>query len=380
MLRLTNRESRRAIIAANGLATPPTGPLDLPELITQLGYVQLDTIRAVTRAHHHILWSRNQNYREPMLWRALKDDRSLFEHFTHDACLLPMSLYPVWRWQFARMAKRFQRSKTWIKDAALQAHIRDRIAAEGPLSTHAFDTKITGEKKMWDRPPHKRAMDYMWYVGELSTCHRENFVKYYDLPERVIPAEARDAAKPDDPLDWLCREALSRLWVATPAEIQDFWGAASAAEVKAWLAQADVVPVEIQGSDGDVQQAYALPQKVETLTDLPAPTSRLRILSPFDPLVRNRKRLARVFGFDYRIEIFVPQAQRQWGYYVFPILEGERFVGRIDMKADRAEGRLDVLKLWHEPGVRWGGARQAKLESELKRMARFAGLGDVNWI
>ena len=110
MVRITNRQARRLLIQAHGLSLTPTGPLNLAALIKTLGYVQLDTIRTVSRAHHHILWSRNQNYREHMLWDALKN-RELFEHFTHDASLLPIEFYPIWNWQFKRMQKKFERRK-----------------------------------------------------------------------------------------------------------------------------------------------------------------------------------------------------------------------------------------------------------------------------
>ena len=112
----------------------------------------------------------------------------------------------------------------------------------------------------------------------------------------------------------------------------------------------------------------------------PAPTSRLRILNPFDPVIRDRNRLTRLFGFDYRIEIFVPAAKRQWGYYVYPLLEGDRFVGRIEVKSDRDKGELSVHALWPEPGVTWTEGRQAKLEAELGRLARFVGARDVVWL
>ena len=111
-----------------------------------------------------------------------------------------------------------------------------------------------------------------------------------------------------------------------------------------------------------------------------APTSRLRILNPFDPVIRDRNRLTRLFGFDYRIEIFVPAEKRQWGYYVYPLLEGDRFVGRIEVKSDREKGELSVHQLWSEPGVKWTDARQAKLEAELDRMARFVGATDIVWL
>ncbi|MFK7842136.1 MAG: crosslink repair DNA glycosylase YcaQ family protein, partial [Sphingorhabdus sp.] len=186
-LQISNREARWLWLQSQGLSDTPTGPLNLSETILRLGYVQLDTIQNVTRAHHHILWSRNQNYREPMLDQLLGKDRAIFEHFTHDASVLPIEFYPMWQRQFRRLGDRaagyasFQKA---IKDIGAQ-EIKDRIAAEGPLSTHAFDTKVKGAKQMWDRPPHKRVMDQLWYAGELATSHRHNFTKYYDLSERV---------------------------------------------------------------------------------------------------------------------------------------------------------------------------------------------------
>lgn len=371
---LTNQQARHILIAANGLARPPTGRLDLAGMIHDLGYVQIDTIRNVTRAHHHILWSRNQNYREPMLWKALKD-RQLFEHFTHDASLLPMEFYPVWHWQFIRFAQKMDKSKRWSHNPELSRDILSQITAEGAQSTHAFDTKITGEKEMWARPPHKRALDRLWYRGELSTCHRENFIKYYDLPERVIPKPYRAQYKePSAQFHWLCREALKRLVIATPAELQDFWGAASAAEIKAWLADntSEFEGIKITAHDGTLIDAVALPGIEARVKAIDPPTSRLRLLNPFDPLIRNRKRLSRVFGFDYKIEIFVPAAQRRWGYYVYPLLEGSKFVGRAELACDRKVGTLSIANIWPEDGVKWTGTRQNKLAAETQRLRRFA--------
>jgi len=377
-LHISNRQARRLLIQAHGLSTPPTGALDLSVLIKSMGYVQLDTIRTVSRAHHHILWSRNQNYREPMLWKALRN-REVFEHFTHDASILPIELYPVWQWQFDRMKAGLHYGTRLGVDEILKAEIKTRIAQEGALSTHAFDTKLEGKKEMWTRPPHKRALDYLWYIGELTTCHRENFTKFYDLSERVIPEVYFGPSVQADKLGWLCEEALKRLTIATPAELQDFWGAASAVQIKEWLASTlyDVRPVEIEAVNGTWGTAFASPDIETHLEHLNAPTSRLRILSPFDPLVRDRKRLLRLFGFDYKIEIFVPAAKRKWGYYVYPILEGDKFIGRIEIKADRKAGMLKVLKLWKEPNIRWSGRQDDKLEAELKRLSRFIGVETI---
>tara|TARA_R110001599_G_scaffold60790_1_gene168766 strand:+ start:2492 stop:3658 length:1167 start_codon:yes stop_codon:yes gene_type:complete len=383
-LRISNRDARRLWLDAQLLSAAPTGPLDLADIIRRLGFVQLDTIRVVARAHDHILWSRNQNFREPMLEKCLARDRHVFEHFTHDASLIPMDFYPMWRRQFRRLEKKV-RGWEWHRgmlDERGRAEICARIEAEGPLSTKAFDTKVAGKREMWRRPPHKLALDYMWYAGELSTSHRENFTKFYDLTHRVIPDHLREAEHSDAAqVDWLCREALARLAFGTEGDVQRFWAAADLPEVKAWTAEnaGELVPVEIESSNRTWSAALALPDIEARLAATPAPTSRLRILNPFDPVIRDRNRLARLFGFDYRIEIFVPAAKRQWGYYVYPLLEGDRFVGRIEVKSDRDKGELSVHQVWPEPGVKWTGARQAKLDAELARMARFVGASEVVW-
>ena len=381
-LRISNRQARWLWLSAQGLAQAPTGSLDLPGLVHDLGFVQLDTIRVISRAHHHILWSRNQNYREKMLGKLLKE-RGVFEHYTHDASAIPMEFLPYWQRQFRRRSEYIVNAGWWkgMPDAAGRAEIRARIEREGPLSTHAFDTKIEGKREMWKRPPHKLALDFMWYSGELATSHRENFTKFYDLGERVFPAHLReheiaDAAQ----LDWLCRAALRRMGFGTQGEIQRFWEAMDAREVKAWIEanRSGLVPVEIEAVDGSLARGWALPDIEARLAMLEKPTSRLRILNPFDPVIRDRNRLSRLFGFEYRVEMFVPAAQRKWGYYVYPLLEGDRFVGRIEARADRAKGLLTHEKTWVEPGVQWTAARQGKLEAELVRIARLAGVGEVS--
>ncbi|QTD54526.1 winged helix-turn-helix domain-containing protein [Parasphingorhabdus cellanae] len=380
VLRIKNRDARRLWLDRTGLADTPTGSHDLLQIIKDLGFVQLDTIRNVTRAHHHILWSRNQNYREPMLNKLLANDRSVFEHFTHDASVLPMDFYPLWQRQFRRLGARAAKHKAM--DAADIAAIKARISREGPLSTHAFDTKIVGKKEMWARPPHKRALDQLWYAGELATSHREKFVKYYDLAERVIPAGHREVDHSDDhQVDWLCRAALDRLGFGTLGDIQRFWAAMDAPEVKTWAGKASdhLVPIELETVDGDWVSMVAPANIGSLLVNMRSPTSRLRILSPFDPAIRDRTRLSRLFGFDYRIEIFVPAAKRRWGYYVYPLLERDRFVGRIELKADRKAGIVKVVQIWPESGVKWTADRAEKLDAELSRLARFIGADTVEW-
>lgn len=377
-LRIDNRTARTLWLTAQGLERSPTGSLDVLEIVRQLGFVQLDTIQVVSRAHHHILWSRNQNYREPMLDRLLARDRSIFEHFTHDASVLPMEFLPMWRRQFRRKREQLDRS-TWYKGLPSvedRAAIKARIAAEGALCTRAFDTKAENPDQMWSRPPHKLALDYMWYSGELATCHRENFTKFYDLAERVFPAHLHAVCLSDEEqIDWLCAAAIERLGFGTRGEIQRFWDAVSRDDVESWIEQASAIlrDVEIETANGQWIAALAPADIEERIAALSPPTSRLRILNPFDPVVRDRTRLERLFGFDYRNEMFTPAAKRKWGYYVFPILEGDRFVARIELKADRRAAILEVVNFWPEAGIRWSASRVGKLDSELRRLARFIG-------
>lgn len=383
-LKISNRDARHLWLHAHGLGTAPTGGPDPYSLVHALGFVQLDSIQVVSRAHHHILWSRSQTYREAKLGTLLARDRLVFEHFTHDASVLPMAFLPMWQRQFRRMKAKVERSSwhgTALKEIDLTA-IRNRIADEGPLSTHAFDTKIDGPREMWRRPPHKVGLDYLWYAGELATCHRDGFTKVYDLAERVFPEDLRLQEVADtDQITWLCREALHRIGLGTLAEIRKFWDATDVPEVAAW-AERDagcMVPVDIQSADGTWTKAVACADIEARLTSLTPPTSRLRILNPFDPAIRDRVRLKRLFGFDYTVEMFVPEAKRQWGYYVYPLLEGSRFVGRIEAKANRSDGTLNVLNLWFEPGIATTPNRLDKLDSELVRLCRLAGLDRVQW-
>lgn len=377
-LEIGNRQARWLWLAAQGLAETPTGKLDLPRVIDRLGFVQLDTIQTVARAHDHILWSRNQNYRPKMLDRLYRD-RMIFEHYTHDASVLPMAWLPIWRRQFDRLRERIDRSNWYssMPGPDGRAEIKARIAREGPLSSRDFETDAPRPKEMWARPPHKLALDYMWYGGELATCHRRGFHKVYDLAERVFPPHWADPPLEDaEQVSALSHAALDRMAFGTLGEIRKFWEAAEVAEIKSWCGQANLVPLRVQAADGSWFEAVG-PEDIETRLDLMPPTSRLRILNPFDPLIRDRVRLERLFGFDYRNEMFVPKAKRRWGYYVFPLLERDRFVGRLEAKAHRDAGVLQVLNLWPEPGVKWTPARDEKLAAELTRLARFVDVPDV---
>lgn len=373
-LHIGNSQLRQLWLAAHGLASAPSGAVDVMSIIRRLGFLQIDTVRNVVRAQDHILWSRNHRYREDMVWDALRR-RELFEHFTHDASLIPMDVYPLWQRQFHRLGEKAARAE-WYQSGLAQAEteaIHARIKAEGPLSTHAFDS-ARDSTEMWSRPPHKKALEQMWYAGVLGTAERRNFVKYYDLGARVFPPVPPDRPDAKAAGAMLCDLAMDRMGIANAGEIRRFWEAVPPDEVRDWIASRDLIAVRVQAADGTWQDSWAAPDLTARLEGLLPPSTRMRIINPFDPAIRDRKRLQRIFGFEYTNEMFVPQAKRKWGYYVYPLLEGDRFVGRLEAKADRDAGLLRVTGFWPETGVRWGQGRAARLSAELDRFARLAGV------
>jgi uncharacterized protein YcaQ len=213
---------------------------------------------------------------------------------------------------------------------------------------------------------------------------RDGFRKRYDLTDRAIDDAFRHPlCEPEDPaptVDWCCGGALDRLGFATPAELAAFWDHVTRDEARAWCriecAAGRLEPVKVLGHDGVAREVFARPGLSADQAISTAAAPRLRVLSPFDPALRDRKRAEWLFGFSYRIEIFVPEARRKYGYYVFPLLEGTRLVGRVDMKAWRDRDCLEVRALWPEPGVRWGKRRQAAFEAELIRLTRLSGVSD----
>lgn len=387
---LDNRAARRLFLQRHLLGDTPAGPgkgADLMEVIRGLGFVQVDSVNTVERAHHMILFARRPAYRPPALHRLIEKDRLLFEHWTHDASVIPAEFYRYWHLRFARQRARLaEKWRNWQGGAYLKEldRVLDHVDQHGPVkSSDLIGDDHRGQSGgWWNWHPSKAALEYLWQTGALVISGRQGFQKLYDLPDRCY-AQAADAPcdAEAEAVDWFCREALVRLGFATSGEIAAFWANVTPAEARDWaaaaLARGEVEEVDVVCVDGKARKSLAFPGLTDEATALPPPPSRVRILSPFDPALRDRKRAERLFGFHYRIEIFVPEAQRQYGYYVFPILEGDEVIGRIDMKANRDADRLDVTKLWLEPGVRPSKGRLAKLEAELGRMARLAGVATV---
>jgi uncharacterized protein YcaQ len=389
--RLSQHDARRLTLGLQGLADPPRRAMtteSLRDLIHRLGFVQIDSIQTLARAHHMILRARADGYRPALLQRLHERERKLFEHWTHDASFIPVEFYPHWNRRMLRSADRLRERFSRWHGPAFTRHLEamlDRVRREGPLlARDVAGTEVRSgprEPGWWNWHEGKIALEYLWRSGKLAIAGRRNFQKVYDLAERVVPEPYVSTVTDHDAyVAWACSSALGRLGVATPGEIARFWDLVTVEEAKAWcdaaVADGTVRTVAVEGTDG-TRTMLARPDLPEVLAAMPEPPDRIRALSPFDPVLRDRKRLERLFGFDYRIEVFVPAPRRKYGYYVFPLLEGDRLIGRIDMAADRARDALVVTALWPEPGIGLGRGRMDRLQAELDRLRRFAGLARV---
>lgn len=384
-IRLPNRDARRLFLHRHSLSTIISGACkseSLLALITRLGFVQIDSINTVERAHHMILRARYPAYRAGDMDDLLEHSRALFEHWTHDAAIIPAAFHPHWKLRFQRDAALLQRRWPKWGRAGFEekcAPVLAHIEASGPAcSSDVGQNEKRKSGGWWEWHPSKTALEYLWRSGVTSVAKRVGFQKYYDLTERVIPADIlSQTPNPQETIDWCCAQALDRLGFSTPKEIAAFWDTVNLSEAKTWcagqLAKGNLIEVEIENHDKSTRLSYARPDVISDAQNAPSAPSRVRILSPFDPALRDRNRTERLFGFHYRIEVFVPAAKRKYGYYVFPILQGDRLIGRIDIKAHRDISTLKVTALWLESGIRPSKARLASLHSELDRITRFSG-------
>ncbi len=385
------QQARRLLLGAQGLLVRPrpASVESLYQLVLQLGFVQIDSINVVDRAHHLILATRLRGYRPSLLANLLERQRRLFEHWTHDAAAIPTVWFPHWHERFERFR---QSQRPWWKERmgedfpTVIARVRERLRRDGPLAVRDLaeaEGHTGGGGSWWGWSPAKAALEYLWRTGEVAIDSRRNFHKLYDLTERVLPAAAAlPPPTPEDHLDWACRTALERLGAATPEELAAFWRTVPATAARRWCAAAaargEIAAVVLDAAAGErgSRAAFAMGDWQARATAEPE-TAALRLLCPFDPILRDRRRTLRVFGFDFRFEAFVPAAQRRHGYYVMPILEGERLVGRIDPKLHRETRRLEVRSLVWEPGTRPSRRRLAALDLAVGRLA--TRLGATAW-
>ena len=366
---------RRLAVSAQGYAgrfrRGTTG--DVEAAIRRLSCVQLDSIATVDRSHRIALGSRVGAYPADAVSQLLGTGR-IFEYWAHEACLLPIEMWPLFR------SAMTNGGRGWYGPVAkTHPHLADEILAEirerGPLGSRHFDGATEGG--MWNWKPAKAMLERLWNHGELVIAGRRGFQRVYDLAERVIPPAQLGASEPaeDERLRTLAELAVNARGVLTESGVREHWrlqgGVARVRPaIDSLVREGRLRRLRVADGGADV----LVPHDADL--DVPAPTAAV-LLSPFDNLLWDRPFASRIFGFEHLIEVYKPAPQRRYGYYVLPFLRGDRIVGRADLKAERKEGRLVVRAFHLEPGVRPSGALDDAFDRALARLARTIGLDEV---
>jgi len=373
--------ARRLALAAQGFADPaPTGRVDVRHFrraLVRLGILQLDSVQAVCRSHFLPVYSRLGPYDrvalDDWLWRS----GEMFEAWSHEASVVPVSMEPLLRWSRQRAAE----GETWPglhAMATTQATYVEKVLEEVVRSGHLFAGELSDPRPRqgtwWSgRSDGRRALDWLFRIGEVGITRTGNFEKEFHPLANLVPEEVRRRPTPGEheaQRDLLERAARSH-GVGTVADLADYFRLRTT-EARPRLAElVDAGRLQEVSVEGWREPAFRHPDVV-----LPRKVGARALLSPFDPVVWFRPRAERLFGFRYRIEIYVPAEKREYGYYVLPFLLGDTLVGRVDVKADRADGRLLARGVFAEEGVDQEGVA-AELRVELDRLALFLGLDEV---
>lgn len=381
---LSLKQVRRLALAAQGFSgrQPPAiiKASHVARLIQRLGVLQIDSVNALVRSHYLPLYSRLGNYAPTLLDQAAWSEgrhRTLFEYWGHEASLLPVELYPLMRWRMQRAARgegiyqqmaRFGREQQTVIAQVLQM-VRER----GALGAGSISTRQERAGPWWDWSAEKHALEWLFAAGEVTVAGRRGFERLYDLPERVLPSAVLDHPElaEADAQRGLLLHAVKALGVGTEKDIRDYFRQDPAPAKVAIAELLEAGAIQVVQVESWKQPAYALPElKIPRMVEASA------LLSPFDSLIWERARTERLFDFRYRLEIYTPQAKRVYGYYVLPFLYNEHIAARIDLRAERAPGRLAVHAV-HEEEKGLDEEGMHALAINLRRLADWLGLPQI---
>lgn len=363
-------------------------PRRLLRFVEDVGGLQLDSINVLDRAHYLTLWSRFGPYDRARLDRFAYRRRLLFEYWAHAACLVPISALPWWRRAMLDYRTRHTGWSGWLRrNGRVVEAAREAIRANGPMANADFEASRPAGRRggWWDWKPVQHALHYLWMTGALAVHSRRHFQKRFDLFERAIPgAPAIEAVAAEEFRRWHLERSLHAMGAATDVDLARYLtfprfpvGARRTA-LRAMHERGEVIQVEVEGQRG---RWWILARDLPALARAGRRARLARgttLLSPFDSLLWHRDRVSRLFGFDYRIEVYTPVSQRVHGYYTLPILHDGHLVGRVDAKAHRPDGVLEVRHVVFEPWLAAGSPPPSERQP-LDRDALLAGLAEALW-
>jgi uncharacterized protein len=374
---LSNAQARRIALAAQGFADPrPTGRIDrrhLRRVLDRIGLLQIDSVNVLVRSQELPLFARLGPHPRTLIDDAVRAGE-LFEYWVHEASLVPTAHHHLHRWRMREPIPWPGFRRTAERLGSYVDEVYQRVVEEGPLVAGDLSARVGKKGSWWDHDDGKSALELLFFLGRVTARRRpRDFARVYDLPERMLPAEvlARPALEEHEARKELLVLAAGHHGIGTLKDLADYHRLQPTRckePLAELVAEGRLLPATVEGWN---RPAYLHPGARR-----PRRIDARALLSPFDPVVWNRERALRMFGFHYRIEIYTPAPKRQYGYYVLPFLLGEELVGRVDLKADRAGRALLVQHAWTEPGAD-GRAVAGELLEELRLMASWLGLDRV---
>jgi uncharacterized protein YcaQ len=388
---ISRETARRLMIEKQGLGKKSYNPdkENVYSTIENLGCLQIDTINVVERAHYLTLWSRIGSYEKQHLDSLAYEDRKLFEYWAHAACYVPTEHYKYYIESMEKRKKELlQRLKKRTgKGKELLDHVTKRIMEEGPLASKDFKSEKKKKGGWWNRKEEKIAMDYLYGAGILAIDRRENFQRYYDLSENVIPSWIDKEVPTDNERVWFFVEKTMKcLGVIQPKEARGYYqhwavnlGRNSNQIEELITEQENVAKVELEGAKSN---HYCLPEDTSRLEEIDDDFNfdDVQLLIYFDNFMWNRTRIQRLFGFESKLEIYLPISKRVYGYYHLPVLYGDQIIARIEPKMDRGKNQLLIRGYWTEPGFNETEEYRDKLMKNLEEFATFHETREIEWL
>ncbi|WP_232531922.1 winged helix-turn-helix domain-containing protein [Microbacterium halophytorum] len=391
---LSAGEARRTALAAQGFGRARDGAASgrtLAAAIGRMGVLQIDSVNVFARSHYMPLYSRAGSY-DPSLLDRLVFRRGTsarpapyVEYLAHEAAFMPVDHWPVWGFKRDLMRRRYGGADSWVAQphgAEVVANVRAELRDRGPLRPSEIESVVRRGSRgpWWDWDHAKRALEMMWRFGDVAIAGRDGFERVYALTEHVVPTSLLGTDLPEpDAVRELVRRAASSYGVATVSDLKDYYRLPSQKGVRAAVDElvdaGELLPVEVEGWRD--ARGRATPAWMHRDARVPRRVEHTALLTPFDPAVWFRERAERLFDFHYRIEIYVPQPKRQFGYYSLPVLADDRVVGRVDLKSDRRSSMLRVQSAWWEDHAASGHAAD-RIADELLHAAAWQGLGGVS--